>query len=83
MLATAAGLQRAGGQRLPDLCDYLTVEEAAEALGYHPNSVRRVIRAGKLPADKKGTIWLIERETLETYKAETEGKAKNDPTRGA
>ncbi|MCP4542700.1 MAG: helix-turn-helix domain-containing protein [Chloroflexi bacterium] len=68
-----------GSTRLPD---YLTVEETAEVLGYHPNSVRKMVRAGKLRAEKKGTMWLIYREALEEYQKAIEGKSKHDPTRG-
>jgi excisionase family DNA binding protein len=62
--------------------DYLTVEETAEVLGYHPNSVRKMVRAGKLRADKKGTMWLVYREAVEDYRKAIQGKAKHDPTRG-
>ena len=41
--------------------DYLTVEETAEALGYHPEYVREMARQGKLRADKKSRVWLIYR----------------------
>jgi excisionase family DNA binding protein len=68
-----------GVSRLPD---YLTVEETADILGYHPESVRKMVRAGKLRADKKGTMWLIYREALEEYQGAIKGKAKHDPTRG-
>jgi excisionase family DNA binding protein len=64
------------------LPDYLTVEETAEALGYHADSVRHAIRVGKLRADKKGTMWLIPREALEEYQQKIAGKSKHDPTRG-
>lgn len=68
-----------GGSRLPD---YLTTREVAEALGYHVKSVHRIIKDGKLRADKKSGVWLIPREALEEYQATIEGKAKRDPTRG-
>ena len=62
--------------------DYLTVEETADILGYHIESVRRMARRGKLQADKKAGVWLVHREALEKYQEAIEGKAKNDPTRG-
>ena len=68
-----------GVSRLPD---YLTVEETAEVLGYSDHYVRRMLRNGKLHADKKGGMWLVYREAVERYKKATEGKAKHDPTRG-
>jgi len=73
-----AGLQPGGG-RLPD---YLTTEEVAEVLGYHVKSIHRIIKGGRLRADKKSGIWLIPREALEEYQKVTEGKSKHDPTRG-
>ena len=62
--------------------DYLTVDETADVLGYHADSVRRIIRGGKLRADKKGTMWLIPREALEEYRQRVAGKSKHDPGRG-
>jgi excisionase family DNA binding protein len=68
-----------GASRLPD---YLTTEEVANILGYNVQSVRRLVRSGKLRADKKVGVWLIPREAVGDYKKTIEGKAKNDPTRG-
>jgi excisionase family DNA binding protein len=62
--------------------DYLTVEETAEVLGYSIEYVRRMLRNGKLSADKKAGIWLVYRDAVEAYKEGIAGKAKNDPTRG-
>lgn len=62
--------------------DYLTVEETAEVLGYNPFYVRRMLRNGKLRADKKGGMWLIYREAVEEYSNAIKGKSKHDPTRG-
>jgi excisionase family DNA binding protein len=61
--------------------DYLTVEEVAEILGYHSESVRRIIREGKLGADKKSRVWLIPREALKEYQKTLAGKSKHDPWR--
>jgi excisionase family DNA binding protein len=57
-----------------NLPDYITTEEAAEILGYHPESVRDLIRAGKLRADKKGGAWWIYRESVQEYKTEVADK---------
>ena len=49
-----------------DLLDnYAGVEEVSERLNIHPESVRRLIRQGKLPAIKFGNKWLVEKSTLE------------------
>lgn len=61
--------------------DYLTVEEVSEILDFHVNSVRRIIRNGKLHADKKSGIWLIPREALKEYQETLEGRSKHDPWR--
>ena len=37
----------------------LTVTEAAEKLGIHPESVRRLIRQGRIKAEKHGNSYLI------------------------
>ena len=46
--------------------DYITTEEAAEISGFHINYIRRLVRAGKVKADKKG-VWLIYRKDLDRY----------------
>lgn len=56
------------GENVSDTLDnYVTVAEAAERLNIHPESVRRLIRGGKLPARKLANTWLIERTTLEQF----------------
>lgn len=47
--------------------DYRTVRDASERLNIHPESVRRLIRQGKLPARKFANTWLIERSVLEQF----------------
>jgi len=49
------------------LAAYADVTEAAKRLDIHPESVRRLIRQGKLPGSKFGNKWLIERDTLEQF----------------
>jgi molybdopterin-binding protein len=43
----------------------LTAEEAAGLLHLHPRQVRRLARAGKLPAARIGRRWLFQRADLE------------------
>lgn len=38
----------------------ITVDEAARRLGMHPESVRRMCRAGRVPAAKFGRVWRID-----------------------
>ena len=47
--------------------NYAGVSEAAERLNIHPESVRRLIRQGKLPAIKFGNKWLVEKSSLEQF----------------
>lgn len=43
----------------------LTVRQAAETLGYHPDHVRRLLRAGVIKAEKADDlVWLIDQEEI-------------------
>lgn len=46
---------------------YVDVLEAGRRLRIHPESVRRLIRQGKIPAIKFSSKWLIERAALEQF----------------
>ena len=45
----------------------LTVTEVAHRLQVEPKTVYRLIRAGKLPAFKVGTLWRINEEDFEAF----------------
>lgn len=62
------------------LDNYMGVDEVAERLNIHPESVRRLIRQGKLPAIKFGNKWLIERATLEQYASHYDPRPGNKAT---
>ena len=47
----------------------ITVPEAARRISRHPETIRRWIREGKLPASKVGTQHLIAEEDLESISA--------------
>jgi excisionase family DNA binding protein len=50
--------------------DRLTVAEAADKLGYHPNHVRRLLRVGAIKGELVGgRVWLIDRIEIERVKA--------------
>jgi excisionase family DNA binding protein len=49
------------------LNSYAGVDEVAGRLCIHPESVRRLIRQGKLPAIKFGNKWLVDKSTLEQF----------------
>lgn len=50
----------------------LTVPEAARRVGRNPETVRRWIREGKLPASKVGTQHVIEEDDLDAAIGEPE-----------
>jgi excisionase family DNA binding protein len=46
---------------------YLTVEEAAQLIRVHPETVRRWLKSGRLKGGKFGTAWRTTREWLEEF----------------
>jgi excisionase family DNA binding protein len=46
---------------------WLTVNEAAELAGYHPDHIRRLIRAGEIEAQKFSIVWQVSHESLLQY----------------
>ena len=59
---------------------YAGVKEIADRLNIHPESVRRLIRQGKLPAIKFGNKWLVEKATLEQYASRYDPRPGNKAT---
>ena len=47
--------------------NFLDVIQASKILNVHPETVKRLIREGKLPATKFGNKWLIERDRLYAF----------------
>ncbi len=45
--------------------DFLTVEDAADLLGFHPETIKRLCRKGELPGAKMGRQWRLSRSRLE------------------
>jgi excisionase family DNA binding protein len=48
--------------------------EAARMLGIHPLAIQKLIRQGRLPAEKVANRWLISRAFLEEFARTYEGK---------
>ena len=46
----------------------LTVPEAARELDYHPDHVRRLLRAGTMRGEQVGGRWLIGRQEIQRIK---------------
>lgn len=51
--------------------EYLSVVEAAELLGVHPQRVYQRVREGSLPAEKIGNQWLIEKSEVRRIRGRT------------
>lgn len=47
--------------------DYLTVDQAAEQLGYTKANITRLIRSGELKAVKRGRRYFITPEDIDAY----------------
>jgi excisionase family DNA binding protein len=56
----------------------LTLAEAAEQLGLHPDVLRRQIHRGKLKGRKVGPIWTITERELERYRKENQRESQKD-----
>lgn len=55
------------------LGNLVSVSEAAERLGLDEDSVTRYCRLGRLRAQQKGRMWLIDEECLETFQPRPRG----------
>ena len=53
--------------------NYVDVIEASKILDVHPETVKRLIREGKLPAIKFGNKWIMERDRLQMFAATYDG----------
>lgn len=62
------------------LLNYADVNEVSRRLGIHPESVRRLIRDGKLPAIKFGNKWLVDKTALDQFASGYDGRPGNKAT---
>lgn len=60
--------------------DWITSREAVELSGYHPDHLRRLIRAGDIEARKFGIVWQVSRQSLLKYLREA--RDSTDKRRG-
>lgn len=54
--------------------EWLSVSEAAELSGYHPEYIRRLIRDGEIVAKKFSIVWQVKRTSLLNYILNAESK---------
>lgn len=57
-----------------NLNNLVNVLEASHRLGIHPDTVKRLIYRGKLPAVKVGNTWLIDKDELNLFASTYTGK---------
>jgi excisionase family DNA binding protein len=62
---------------MPVLDNYFNVIEAAEVLGVHWETVKRMCREGRIPANKVHNMWLIDKKDLKKF-----ASTYNEPRRG-
>ncbi len=46
---------------------WLTTQEAARLVKYHPEHIRKLIKSGRVKARKFGQVWQVDRESLMAY----------------
>lgn len=49
---------------------YITILEAVKISGFHPEYIRKLARKGLIRGQKWGTVWAIDRKSLEQYISE-------------
>ncbi len=59
----------------------LTVSEAAKELNISARRVHALISAGRLPAEKLGSYYVIQRNDLELVRERSVGRPKKDATK--
>ena len=52
----------------------LTLEEVASYLRVHPSTIYRLVKKRQLPAFKMGSDWRFNREAIDQWSAQAEGR---------
>jgi excisionase family DNA binding protein len=60
------------------MTNLISVNDAAKLSGYHPEHIRRLIREGKIKAQKFSIVWQVDKSSLLRYveKAEKIGEKR-------
>ena len=65
------------------MLNLMSVAEAAELSGYHPEHIRRLIREGRIKGQKFASVWQVDRYSLQIYMRKTENLGeKRGPKHG-
>jgi len=59
---------------MPVLDGYSNIIKAAEVLGVHPGTVKRLCREDKIEAEKVHNMWLIHNDILRKFAAKYSGR---------
>lgn len=62
--------------------DWISIAEAAELTGYHPERLRELVREGKIEASRKGPMFWVDRRSLLAYVRQSEKASKTDKRHG-
>jgi excisionase family DNA binding protein len=49
------------------MAEWITTKQAARVSGYHPDTIRELVRMGKVKGQKFGEVWQIDRRSLLAY----------------
>jgi len=52
----------------------LTLREVASYLNVHPDTIRRHVKRGEIPAFKIGNTWRFNKESIDEWRKEKEGR---------
>jgi len=55
-----------------------TLKEVAEYLNVHPDTVRRYVKRGELPAFKIGTDWRFNKESIDRWRKAQEERCRRE-----
>lgn len=47
--------------------DWITIDDAVNLSGYYPDTLRRLVREGKIKGKKFVTVWQVSKRSLLTY----------------
>lgn len=49
------------------MTEWVSVREAVELSGYHPEYLRHLVRTGRIAGERKGPMYWIDRDSLQAY----------------
>ncbi len=52
-----------------ELKNYISVPQAAKMVNVHEETIRRLVRSGKIKAEKVGTQWFISQKDIDAFKS--------------